>query len=241
MSKKINLGTINTESMEKFSNFHVATASLKSLREQYKSDKDKISVEIAKVVDARKTAKEKGMSDEDATAKFSLEPCYKKLNKLDEELKANCKPYNESKRDALKLLPVNLHYAYRLAMLKGDLNATGKLVTKRDPKTNEVKEEVTLDKSLKCYVKDFLTAIGLDASNDTALTKFAQTMAVWTGGMMKSNKGEDFLKAKGASQFNELFMLAFLQYTIREKGIITVNADNTLSMTVFESTDSETK
>lgn len=230
MAKKINLGTINETSLEKLSAFHVAIMELKSLRDVYKDDIEKLNAKKDALIQSRKDALASGMSVDEVAVKFDLLPIDNELRARTQKFEEDCKPHKASKKDALSLISENLYYAYVLSMKKGDLSARGTLTLKKGKK----EEEYTVAKSFKDTIKDFLVEIGCDASNDTALNKFADCMKARTSGMRKCNRGEDYVTVKSLSQFNELFMLAFLQYTIIEKGVITVNDDATLSMTVYD-------
>lgn len=153
------------------------------------------------------------------------------MRALEAKYKKDCEPHNKAKKEAMSLLNDTLYHSYVLSMQKGDLSAKGKLVIQKKKSS----EEYTLDKSFKGIICDFLDTIGCrNQDNATALDKFAQTMSIRTSGMVRNSKGEDYIRVKSASQFKEIFMLAFLQYTIVEKGVITVNDDGTLSMTVYE-------
>ena len=231
MSKKINFGTINAESMNKLSAYHVAYLELKSLRECYKKDMSKLEEEEAKILENRKLDLDAGLLTDEVISKWSTEEVRSKMRKLEAEYKKNCEPHNKAKKEAMSLLNDTLYHSYVLSMQKGDLSAKGKLVIQKKKSS----EEYDLQKSFKGIICDFLDTIGCrNQDNATALDKFAQTMSIRTSGMVRNNKGEDYIKVKSASQFKEIFMLAFLQYTIVEKGVITVNDDGTLSMTVYE-------
>lgn len=231
MSKKVNFGTINAKSMVYFSTFHCSFQTLKALRNEYKSGMEKLQAEEAKILENRTHDIENGMPEEEAAHKWSLEETYRKMRILKAWFDKESKPHNEAKKNSLAILPDNLYLSYILAMQKGDLSAKGTLTIHKKKSSEEYK----LDKSFKGYILEFLEDIGCKGQdNDTALSKFVQIMSVRTSGMIKCSSGEDFIKVKTASSFNELFMLAFLQYVIIEKGVVTVNNDNTLSMTVYE-------
>lgn len=231
MAKKINFGTINEKSMAELSAYHVAYLQLKSLRAKYKEDMDKLVTKEEKIIANRKNDIEAGIPAEEAIEKWSLEEVYSDKRKLEYQYKKDCEPHNKNKKEAIKLLDDNLYFAYVLSMQKGDLSAKGTLTIQKKKKSEEYK----IEKSFKGIICDFLDTIGCrNQDNATALDKFAQTMSIRTAGMVRCNKGEDYIKVKSASQFKEIFMLAFLQYTIIEKGVITVNEDGSLSMTKYE-------
>ena len=229
MSKKVNFGTINAETMEKLSGFSVAREVLKDLRASYNADMDVLKDELAAIKDKRQKAISDGMTADEAISAFSIENINARINARTEKFKAACEPHNKAKKEACSMVPDSIYHAYALSMEKGDCGATGKLIIKKGKK----EEEYTVEKSFKMYIVDFLEEIGCKSDNATAIRKFADVMKTWTGGMIKS-ENEDYLKLKSATQFKELFVRAFLQYTINKKGIITKNEDNTLSMTVYE-------
>lgn len=233
MSKKINFGTINAESIETLSRFHVAHVELRKLNEWKKSEIEKVQKGIEEVKEARKKDMESGISADVAISNHSLEDWLIKQNNILSEYDEKSKPHKDAQKEALKMLPDNLYYAYVLAMRKGDLSASGTLTTKKGKNSVEIKVE----KSLKNYIKDFSETIGCaNTDNDTAMSKFAQTMSVRVSGNRVVNKGEAFVSEKSASQFNKLFMYNFLQYVIIEKGVVVINEDNTLSMRVYDET-----
>lgn len=231
MSKKINFGTINDNSMSKLSAYHVAYLELKSLRDIYKSDMDKLVEEEAKILENRKNELDAGMPTDEVISKWSTEEVHSKMRKREAKYKEDCKPHNEAKKNALALISDTLYHAYVLSMQKGNLAAKGTLTIQKKKSSEEYK----IEKSFKSIICDFLDTIGCrNQDNATALDKFAQTMSIRTAGMVRNNKGEDYIKVKSANQFKEIFMFAFLQYTVVEKGVITANDDGTLSMTVYE-------
>ena len=230
MSKKINFGTINVDAMEKLSAYHKALSELKIIRATYKKEKERLEAEEAHVLKNRDEAMKNGMSLDEAISKFPTEIIHAQIRSAKNKYDEDSKPHNEAKKKAMALLDNSLYYSYQLCMTKGDLSATGVLNLKKGKKSESIK----IDKSFKGIIADFLSKIGCkNQDNDTALNKFADVMRVRTAGVIRSNKENTYIKMKSASQFNEIFMLAFLHYTIIEKGVITVNNDNSLSMTVY--------
>lgn len=231
---KINLGTINEESMAKLSAYHVARAELIRLREEKKTAIEKVELQIEELKKARKEALENGENTDEIIAKYDILPLNNQINAINEKFKEDCKPHNLAKKDALKLIPDHIYHAYLLTMSNGNPSSKGTVVTKRD-KDGKVKETVKVEKTMATLIKEFANTIGLgNADNESAISKFATIMSTWTNGLIKTSKGEDYLKVKSESQYKEIFMLAFLQYSIIEKKVIVVNEDNTLSMKTFE-------
>lgn len=231
MSKKINFGTINTEALNKLSAYHMAYTELKALRTQFKSDMDELKKKETTILKNRQNDIDAGIPTDEVIRKYSLEEVHAKMRALETQYNKDCKPFKKSKKEAMSLLDDNLYYSYVLSMQRGKLDAKGILTIQKKKSSEEYK----LDKSFKGIVCDFLDTIGCrNQDNATALDKFAQVMTIRTSGMIRCNKGDDYVKVKSASQFKEIFMLAFLQFTILEKGVITVNSDNSLSMTKYE-------
>ena len=231
MSKKINFGTINDAAMELLSKYHVAYLNLKGLHSWYKAEKDKLEEEESGILEKRKAAIAGGMSTDEAIANNSIEDVQRRLRALKVQFDAECEPHKKAQKEGLALIDDNLYLSYMLCMNKGALGARGKLTLKKGKKS----VEYTLEKSYKGIIADFLEKIGCKGQdNDTALNKFAQIMSARTSGMMDCTKGDDYIKVRSTIQYKKLFMHAFFQYVIREKGVVTVNDDGTLSMTVYD-------
>lgn len=229
MSKKVNFGTINQETISTLSAWNVAKVELSSLKKKLDADKAPHEEAIEKAKKNRQTDIDAGLPVDEAVRKWPTEEHYTAISALEEAYKKACEPHKKAQKAAYAMIEDIMYYSYVLAMQKGDCGATGKLTVKKG------KDEViyTFDKSFKGYIADFLEKIGCYTDNATALGKFADVMKTRTAGVVKSNKDGEYIKAKSPSQFKELFVRAFLQYVIVDKGVVTVNDDNTLSMTVF--------
>lgn len=232
MSKKLNYGTINNEALSTISKYHVAYLEVKSLTETCRKEVKKIEAEIAEIKERRKNDLEQGLSEAEVLEKHPFDGRFEKINALEEQLRKDLEPHKKAKKEALsELIPADLYYGYILFCEKFSMDCKGSVEIKKGKKT----EIHDINTSYKAMVKDFAEKIGLgNTDNDTAIGKFANMMIVRTGGVVKCSKGEDYTKFKSPSQYNELFMLVFLQFVIREKGVVTINDDGTLSMTVFE-------
>ena len=229
----INLGTINAESMELLSKYHVARAELIRLREEKKNEIEKLESQLVELKEKRAKAIESGESTDEVVSKYDILPIHNQIASVENKFKEDCKPHNQAKKDALALIPSGIYHAYMLVMSTGNPSAKGTVVTKRT-KDGKVKESVKVEETMANLIKKFADTIGLgNADNESAISKFATIMATWTNGMIKSNKGEEYIKVKSESQYKELFMLSFLQYAIVEKKVVIVNDDNTLEMRDF--------
>ena len=232
MSKKLNYGMVNEVALEKMSKYHVALLEIKSLTETCRAEVKKIEDEIEKIKENRRNDLKAGLPESEVIEKWPFDGRYEKIDALKTKLSTDCEPHKKAKKDAVDaLIPADLYYGYILFCEKGSMDCKGSVEIKKGKKT----EIHDINSSYKTMVKDFAVNLGLGGvDNDTALNKFAQLMIARTSGMVKCNKGEDYIKFKSATQYNELFMLAFLQFVILEKGVVTINEDGTLSMTVFD-------
>lgn len=234
MSKKINFGTIKEESIEMLSQFHCAIFELRSWSDWRKAELEKVDEEIAATLEKRKKAIAEGMTENEAISAYSVDSLYKEKTRIEKEYDTETKKHKTAMKEAQKMVDDNIYHAYVLCWRKGDLNAKGVYTVKKGKKT----VDVSVDKSFKEYVKEFCTEIGCaNTENETAMDKFADVMRVRCSGGRIMSKGENYVAERSESQFKKFFMYNFLQYTIVDKGVITVNDDNTLSMTVYENED----
>ena len=230
MSKKVNFGTINVETLETLSKWNVAKSELSKLKAKFDVDVKPLNEEINKIKENRKIDMDAGIPIDDVLRKWPTESVNAKIAALEAQYKKDCEPHKEAQKAACAMIDDVMYYAYVLSMKKGDCGATGKIMVKKGKK----EEEWTLEKSFKGHISDYLEKIGCYTDNATALSKFADIMKTRTSGTVKSNKDGEYVKAKSASQFKDLFIRNFLQYVVVDKGVVTVNEDNTLSMTVYE-------
>lgn len=236
MAKKINLGTINNATMKKLSQFNVAVYKLRDLASEKNKELQVLEAERLVITKKRQEAQANGKTLDEVIREYSVVEIEGKIGDLEKKYKELMEDHKKNKKDIpSSLVPAGLYNAYQLAMQKGDLAAKGWLIIEK--KSGDEKYEI--DKSFKDQIKDFLVNIGCDASNNTALDKFVTVMSVRTAGMIQCNKGEHYVKVKSVYQFNTIFVRAFLEYCINDKGVITKNKDYTLSMTVYE--DDQTK
>lgn len=225
MSKKINFGTITEGVVDKMSTFHQAVKSIPAIRAENARLKKPLNDERVKLLNKREELIQGGTSYNEAISATSTFEVDKKINALDERVKKEVGELQKQMKDALDLIPDELYCAYACQQVKGDVSATGKVTIG--------KKEYIVASTLKATVREFLVNCGCgNTDNDTAVKKCAEVLAVRVGGMKKDSK--NYIKLKGESEFKQLFMMAFLHYVIIEKGVITVNDDNSLSLTVYE-------
>lgn len=234
MSAKVSFNNINNETINMISDFNVALYRLDELRKTFKSERDKLVAKLATEQEKVSKALESGETQESALNKANLLTIYKDIDALEEKFKTDCKPYKEAKSKALESLDNNLYYAYLLAMEKG-LGSTGTLVLKKDKKTGKVTESAKIEKSFAKTIANWLVDIGATCPNDNAIDKFAQIMVAHVAGLKKTSKVENgYATTKKSNEFKELFLRAFMQITIVDKGVLTMNDDHTVVATVYD-------
>lgn len=234
MSKKINLGSINEETLFKLSLFNSALYSAKDLKVTYKTGLEENDRKITEKTDVLQEAIERQDFMTVTELNTEIADLKKSSAKLELDYKKGLKTCAEYKKSSYDLIEDNMYYAYVLTMQKHSTSAIGTVKIKKGRKFEEA---FLVEKSYKAMIKDFLTEIGCKGQdNDTALNKFTDMMFLSVNGMIRSNKSDEYIKIKSMNEFKELFMRAFLQYTIVEKGIISINEDYSLSMTVYDET-----
>lgn len=213
MSKKVIFGTINAESLSKLSDFHVAMINIDATNKEYKDKKDAVNEKLNTMLENRQNDLDAGIPTDEVVRKWDVAPLNKELRKLAEEQKKALEPYKTAYKEAMSLLPDSLYEGYEQAMSNGNMS------------------------KLTSAIHPFLIEIGCITTESTT-SKFAQVMSIRCSGARKasgkSKAAGNFISNKKENQFKEIFMLAFLQYVIVDKGVVTINEDNTLSMTVYE-------
>lgn len=226
-TKNVNLKCINPEVIEVFSKFNVAFMTLRSLREKFKSDLAVLQAEKDKILENRENDINNGIPLDTVLVKWSTVDIDRKITALTNKYEDACEPHKEAKKAAMKFLDVNLYYGYLLAQNKGSLASKGSVTVKKGKGT----QTIELDKSYVDMIKSFLADIGAGhANDDKAVSKFANVLAVRTSGMIKANKGVDYVKTKSATQYNELLLCNVLQYMVVDKGILVQADDFSLSL-----------
>ena len=229
-TQRINFATINKDSLKALSDFNLAFHKLRELREVYKAESAKIAEKRASIIEQRDNALAEGRDRDTVLAQFSTLEVDNQQRALDTKYENDCKPFKDMKKSAMELVDVNLYYGYLLAQKNGSLDSKGSITIKKGKNSNRI----TIDKGYKTIISEFLDTIGCTKTDcETAVSKFVQTMAVRTSGMIKCNKGADYVKVKSASQYNELFMANFLQFLVVERGLLVENDDFSLEMKQF--------
>ena len=226
-TKNINLRTINADTMDMLSRFNVAHMTLRKLREKFKADMSVLEGEKDKILENRKNDLDAGIPLEKVLVKWSTVEVDKKIAVLEDQYEKDCEPHKSAKKDAMSLLDPDLYYGYLLAQQKGSLASKGAITLKKGKGT----QTIELEKSYVGMIKQFLVDIGAGhADNDKAVSKLANILSVRTSGMIKANKGVDYVKTKSATQYNELLLCNLLQYMVVDKGILVQADDFTLAL-----------
>ena len=226
-TQNVNLKCINPEIIDMFSKFNVAFMTLRALREKYKADMSVLQAEKDKIIENRENDINAGIPLDTVLVKWSTVDIDRKIAALDNKYEQDCAPHKAAKKAAMDLLDVNLYYGYLLAQQKGSLASKGAITVKKGKGT----QTIELDKSYVDMIKTFLADIGAGhADNDKAVSKFANVLAVRTSGMIKANKGTDYVKTKSAIQYNELLLCNMLQYMVVDKAILKQAEDHSLTL-----------
>ena len=221
MSKKINLNNMNTSILSILSQYHIAYMAICEYSRQKKEALKKVEAEIEKYKSENKPELEDGSINPD----YSLSKFEKEIGRITTWYEGVTAPLKEQQKPALKLVDSDCYYAYAVSMLKGSLSSTGTI----EIPSKKGKTSFTVKKSYLQQVRKFLMDMGIDASNDTALDKCAKSLALRCGGMLKDNSG-NYLKLRNQSGFNQIMILAFLQYAIVDRRSLIIKADNSLAI-----------
>ncbi len=225
MSKKINLATINPETLEKLSAFHVAYKAICEYNRQKRVNTKAVKAELEAYKSNHKPEEKDYV---DTLAQFD-----RKLAEINDWYEKVTEPYKKAQKPALDLIDKDIYYAYCVAQLKANSNALGKL----DISTKSEKRSYTVTKSFGRSISDFLVRLGAcNTENENALKKCADSIRTRCGGMVKDRDG-GYLKLKSASQFKELVILSFFYFAITERKAIIVKADNNLALNKGEATE----
>lgn len=225
MSKKINLATINPESLKVLSEYHVAYKAICEYNRQKRENSKAVKLEL----EAYKASHKKDEKDYvDKLAEFD-----RKLAAIDAWYDRVTEPHKKAQKPALALIDKDIYYAYCVAQLKANSSATGKL----DISTKSEKKSYIVTKPFSRSIEEFLVKLGaFNTDNSTALKKCADSIRMRCGGMVKDRDG-GYLKLKSCTQFRDLVILAFFYFAITERKAIIVKADNTLALNMGENTE----
>ena len=215
MAKRISYNSLSNSAIMDFSDYHVAFKKVQALNAAFRKAKKSLDEQIAANISSRETAIKRGeMTEEEAVKKYDIAALYREINALREQLRVDCKPHKDRMSAIQDKLPEGLFSGYKSAMDKGEMSH--------------------LTKACETYLQH------INATNPggKAVSKFAQTMAIWVAGKRKASgkalEDGKYVTNKNERTFKELFMLCMLEILINEKGVLVVADDNTLSMKKFD-------
>ena len=212
---KFNPATINNDFIKTISAFHKAENELARLTKEGRQEIKAINESIAKILSDRQNDLDAGIPVDEVTRKYSTVELNKKLKLVKEKYKKLKKPCNKAIEACGRKLPDNLYEGYKATTTKG----------------------VMADYSRA--VQEFLVEIGaVNTTSEKAVCKFATLMSTRTCGVKKAT-GKDwesgrYTAVKSEKVFKEVFLLAFLDYAVNEKGFLTKNEDNSITITVYK-------
>ena len=225
MSKKINVRTISAEALKVLSDYNVAYKAIIAIKARYKALIDVAEKELSDIIAKRGEMRQQGKTDAEILEALPTVEAENKIRQLSDARTAELKPHNETITACAKTLPDYLFGAYAYAMEKG-INAP---VPKKGTTVTVGNSSYFVEKSFTAYIVDVCKEWGLGhADDEKACAKFGDIIKGRIAGMKKDTKG-NYLTLKGQRTLNEMFLLAFIQYTIQE-GTIAPNEDNTLSV-----------
>ena len=237
-TKKINFKSLSTVTLSVLSDFVNADIRLKELRAAYKADCDAIEESIAKMLsDREEYLAQFPHNSEEARKKFSTVELTAKLNARKVKFQEDCKPFRAAQKPALDLVDKNAYYGYVHYMATGSTTSKVDITLTKGEKSEHIK----LGESYKDIVNHFLVAMGLDYSDskdkalyDKAIAKFAALMVARTAGVMRNSKDEgQFIKNKSERQYDNIFVLSFVDYLVNGLGMYTIDTNKTGSKYVL--------
>ena len=205
MAKHINLGTINEVTFNACTDYVQAIYNLTKINSKFREEKAVIEKRIEAILRDREADLAQGIPVEEVTRKYSTIEENNKLRALMEKKKKDSAPWDAQKKDSLAVCPENIYEAYKSAMEKG-----------------------VMDGFVTC-TEAFLKGAGIDAT-ETATVKFAQKLCVRTAGMRtatsKDRENGLFVSNKSKKSFSELFLAAFIDICVNEKGVLDYDKSN---------------
>lgn len=241
MSKKINFNAMSDSIINKLSQFNQAFYKQDAITEAYKQAIKTPTAERERIMQAREEAITAGTPVDTAISEHSTLAVDNALRKAAEEYQSARKELSNAMkacRDFLPTIPVT-------RTVKGKTKTTDEspIYTAYKAYVESVGKGSTLD-VYTAEIRVFLTALGLDAENDNALRRFAKDFVPMTTGVNKGTKTTRSngmaISAKSAGAFTDLFMLAFITYCVKNKGVLTEDPKtHELTRTIFADTTNE--
>lgn len=242
MSKKINFNAMSDSTISKLSQFNQAFYKQDAITETYKQAIKSPTAERETIMQAREEAITAGVvSVDEAISTYSTLTVDNAIRKAAEEYHTARKELSNAMkacRDFLPTVPVT-------RTVKGKTKTTDEspIYTAYKAYVESVGKGSTLD-VYTAEIRSFLTTIGLDAENDSALRRFVKDFAPMTASPARGNKTarKDGLTicAKSAGVFTDLFILVFIAYCVKNKGVLTEDPKtHELTRTIFADTANE--
>ena len=241
MSKKINFNAMTDSTIHKLSQFNQAFYKQDAITETYKQAIKAPTAERERIMQAREEAITAGTPVDTAINEHSTVTVDNAIRKATEEYHTARKELSNAMkacRDFLPTVPVT-------RTIKGKTKTADEspIYTAYKAYVESVGKGSTLD-VYTAEIRSFLTTIGLDAENDSALRRFVKDFAPMTASPARGNKTarKDGLTicAKSAGVFTDLFILVFIAYCVKNKGVLTEDPKtHELTRTIFADTTAE--
>lgn len=220
MSKRINFGTINDTFLNALSRYNMDLHDIDTLKKTH----TETLARLTKVRDDIKAERDAFIEENPETTIQQLDEKFANLPKAirdiqDENKKyaEELKGYNDSIKTFIDTYLVNEDFYDNYKNYMSNHN----------------------DTKLKASYRDFFVAIGAsNADNETAINNTVKVLVDMIGVRMcnaSNKKGEwNYIKTLSKTVYHKTFMSVLLHYLVNEKGVLTVNDDNSIIMTVYE-------
>ena len=212
MAKKINFGTINTQALIALNHWNYVDLNGAEVRKTAKALVDDAQKKIDNILALRADAIARGLTVDEAVAKYSTVEAQAGLLKAQDDAKDVSKDLRDKQNEAKALVPADLYKAYTVKNTTGDAAPFAAGIT------------------------EFLATIGVNTP-EVATEKFAETLAVRlgrgkaTGSNKKGGHKTQDLKEKS---FADMVIREFLEFLIFDKGVLDQANDGTLSYHDFD-------
>ena len=227
MSKSINFGKMSQGTIFNLNNYSKAVKTLEDMQKQLKIANEK----LAEIQEKRNKAfEEDKLTRDEIIKKYPLSKQQKEVNSIIEAMK----PHKEAMKKATGFVPVGIYEAYKLAMLKGNIRATGSLEVTSGKKSKmvEIKEGFSFKDCVISYVRNFGTDC-FETVTDKNIEKVATTLLLRCSGMRKNNKGTTLSTYKSKQGFHDLFIRVVIDYLVYEKGVLDRAEDGSITRHQF--------
>lgn len=216
MSKNINLGTINAETVEILSGYYHAVITGKARRAELKKAIAEAEEGVQAVKDARAEAMEQGMTADDAIRAHSMTDANAALAEAEDNYNEGCKALRLAQAKATKLVPDSLFEGYQ----------------------NRKADRAGYIKALA----EFLAELGL-AGTERGVEKVGEGISDYLFGGRKATgkKLEDghVLADWTKASFRDMVIRAFIEYALFEKGVFDKDENSYLTLHKFEEESKE--